>query len=117
MRTNLPDPDGEGIFVLKRRGVGADESIAYLTRIMTRFVRLTRRDRIQLRNRVERLAQTLDWNELNPAYEEARHLALARAYPARVPPVEVPAEQQAIRPRVISVVERRRRIQRERPTR
>ena len=117
MRTNLPDPDREGIFVLKRRGVGAEESIAYLTRIMTRFVRLTRRDRIQLRNRVERLAQTLDWNELNPAYEEARHLALARAYPARVPPVEVPAEQQAIRPRVISVVERRRRIQRERPTR
>ena len=47
---------------------------------MIRFCALDRRQRIQLRNRVERLAQCLDWTELNPAYEEARALAMQRAY-------------------------------------
>ncbi|MCA9252744.1 MAG: hypothetical protein KDA54_16570, partial [Phycisphaerales bacterium] len=80
MQAKFSDHDENGIFVLKRRHCDTGSSIDQLADIMIRFCALDRRQRIQLRNRVERLAQCLDWTELNPAYEEARALAMQRAY-------------------------------------
>lgn len=116
MQANVPDHDEQGIFVLNRRGVEANESIERLTHIMTAFTHLNRRQRIKLRNRVERLSERLDWNELNHEYEEARNMALSRAYPA-VTDVRVESDRTLGDIRVPSVVERRRQIHRERPGR
>ncbi|GJM26357.1 MAG: glycosyl transferase [Phycisphaerae bacterium] len=80
MQAKFSDHDENGIFVLKRRHCDSESSIDQLADIMIRFCALDRRQRVQLRNRVERLAQCLDWTELNPAYEEARALAMQRAY-------------------------------------
>ncbi len=77
---NFPDHEDNGIFVLRRRHVDPGATIEQLNDILVRFSRLNRRDRINMRNRVERLSECLDWNRLDPAYEEARALALRRAY-------------------------------------
>lgn len=117
MQAHVPDHDDNGIFVLKRRGTGANESIDQLAQIMAKMTGMNRRDRIALRNRVERLSERLDWNILNQAYEEARHLALTRAYPHVVEEAVVEDVNEIREKRVASVVERRRRIQRDRPGR
>jgi len=81
IQANFPDHEENGIFVLRRRHVDAGDSIDQLTSIMVKTCQLTRRERVEQRNRVERLSECLDWNQLNAAYEEARALALRRAYP------------------------------------
>lgn len=48
---------------------------------MTSFCQKTRRQRINQRNRVERLSPLLDWKNLGVEYAKARQLALRRAYP------------------------------------
>ncbi len=48
---------------------------------MISFASKTRRQRINQRNRVERLSPLLDWKNLGIEYSKARQLALRRAYP------------------------------------
>lgn len=48
---------------------------------MVSFSTKSRRQRINQRNRVERLSPLLDWNNLGIEYSKARQLALRRAYP------------------------------------
>lgn len=48
---------------------------------MYSFCHKTRRQRINQRNRVERLSPLLDWKNLGIEYSKARQLALRRAYP------------------------------------
>ncbi|MCB9850554.1 MAG: glycogen synthase [Phycisphaerales bacterium] len=81
IQANVLDHEENGIYVLKRRHVDTGAAIDQLTDVLIRFAQMTRRQRIQMRNRVERLSECLDWTELHPAYEEARELALQRAYP------------------------------------
>lgn len=45
------------------------------------FSTKTRRQRINQRNRTERLSELLDWKSLGLEYAKARQLALRRAYP------------------------------------
>ena len=45
------------------------------------FSTKTRRQRINQRNRTERLSELLDWKALGLEYAKARQLALRRAYP------------------------------------
>lgn len=52
-----------------------------LTDHMFTFCQKTRRQRINQRNRVERLSPLLDWKNLGIEYSKARQLALRRAYP------------------------------------
>ncbi len=83
MHRHVDDPEAPGIFILDRRFVGPDESIAQLADMMYRFCQLNRRQRIQMRARAERLSELLDWKNLGEAYVEARNLALQRTYGAR----------------------------------
>ena len=53
----------------------------HLTDCMFSFCSKTRRQRINQRNRVERLSPLLDWKNLGIEYSKARQLALHRAYP------------------------------------
>ena len=81
MEDLLETPEDYGIYIVDRRMKGVDESVNQLTDIMLDFTSKTRRQRINLRNRTERLSDLVDWKRLGLEYAKARQLALRRAYP------------------------------------
>ena len=83
--SEVPDHNRRGIYVIDRRSEGAGPALDELTQTLIDFCAMSRRERIQLRNRTERLSELLDWSELGRAYHQAHDLALARCYGASVP--------------------------------
>jgi glycogen synthase len=73
------NPDAAGIEVLLRRGRSFNDAAAELTRRILRFCERSRRDRVELRNEVERRSWDFDWNRLGTAYHTAHDLALERS--------------------------------------
>ncbi|KAK6596817.1 Glycogen [Botrytis cinerea] len=71
-----------GIYIVDRRMKGVDDSVNQLTSYMFDFAGKSRRQRINQRNRTERLSDLLDWKRMGMEYVKARQLALRRAYPA-----------------------------------
>jgi glycogen(starch) synthase len=71
-----------GIYIVARRMKGVDDSVNQLTSFMFDFAGKSRRQRINQRNRTERLSDLLDWKRMGMEYVKARQLALRRAYPA-----------------------------------
>ncbi|KAL7271152.1 glycogen synthase isoform 1 [Rhizina undulata] len=71
-----------GIYIVDRRMKGIDDSVNQLTDYMYDFTVKTRRQRINQRNRTERLSDLLDWKRMGMEYVKARQLALRRAYPS-----------------------------------
>ncbi|KZF20206.1 glycosyltransferase family 3 protein [Xylona heveae TC161] len=70
-----------GIYIVDRRNKGVDDSVNQLTNYMFEFAEKSRRQRINQRNRTERLSDLLDWKRMGMEYIKARQLALRRAYP------------------------------------
>ncbi|KAI5365288.1 Putative glycogen synthase [Septoria linicola] len=70
-----------GIYIVDRRMKGVDDSVTQLTDYMFDFTRKSKRQRINQRNRTERLSDLLDWKRMGMEYVKARQLALRRAYP------------------------------------
>jgi glycogen synthase len=70
-----------GIYIVDRRTKGVDDSVNQLTNFMFDFALKSRRQRINQRNRTERLSDLLDWKRMGMEYVKARQLALRRAYP------------------------------------
>lgn len=70
-----------GIYIVDRRNKGVDDSVNQLTSFMHEFCQKSRRQRINQRNRTERLSDLLDWKRMGMEYVKARQLALRRAYP------------------------------------
>lgn len=62
--TSLQDPSAYGLYVIDRRFRSADESVHQLAQQLYDFASLTRRQRIIMRNRTERLSDLLDWKNL-----------------------------------------------------
>lgn len=81
METLIDDPASYGIYVIDRRFKAPDESIQQLAAHMYDFTTLTRRQRVNLRNRTERLSDLLGWANLGVEYERARGLSASRAFP------------------------------------
>jgi len=81
MQDLIERPDDEGIYIVDRRMQSLEDSVRQLTEYMISFTSKTRRQRINQRNRVERLSPLLDWKNLGIEYSKARQLALRRAYP------------------------------------
>ncbi len=79
VQETFPDHEKWGCWVMRRRGRGFHDAAADLTRRLVEFVRLERRDRIALRNEVDRHSWDFDWSRLGRAYHTAHDLALARA--------------------------------------
>jgi glycogen(starch) synthase len=75
----IPQLQEKGIYVVDRRYKSFDESANQLADMMMSFVRLTRRDRIEQRNNVERASEHFDWQNLSVHYDKAYALALKRA--------------------------------------
>jgi len=70
-----------GIYIVDRRMKSVEDSVTQLTDQMVAFCQKTRRQRINQRNRTERLSDLLDWKRMGLEYAKARQLALRRAYP------------------------------------
>lgn len=81
MQDLIENPADEGCYIVDRRMKSIEESVGQLTEYMFSFTQKTRRQRINQRNRVERLSPLLDWKNLGIEYSKARQLALRRAYP------------------------------------
>jgi glycogen(starch) synthase len=67
-----------GIYIVDRRLQGVDDSVNQLTDFMFDFCAKSRRQRINQRNRTERLSDLLDWKRMGMEYVKARQLALRR---------------------------------------
>ncbi|MFM9996970.1 MAG: glycosyltransferase [Phycisphaerales bacterium] len=67
-----------GVTVLRRRGRSFHDSAADLTAKLLDYCRQRRRDRIALRNTVERFSWEFDWGRLAEAYHRAHDLAMER---------------------------------------
>ncbi|ORY05544.1 glycogen synthase [Basidiobolus meristosporus CBS 931.73] len=80
MEDNIENPSDYGIYIVDRRMKSVDESIDQLCNQMFEFCQKTRRQRINQRNRTERLSDLLDWKRLGIEYMKARQLALRRCY-------------------------------------
>ena len=73
------NPDAHGIQVLTRRGRSFHDAASDLTLRLLAFTRMSRRDRVELRNEVERRSWDFDWSRLGSAYHKAHDLALERS--------------------------------------
>lgn len=81
MQDLIERPQDEGCYIVDRRSQSVEDSVTQLTDYMFSFSNKSRRQRINQRNRVERLSPLLDWKNLGIEYSKARQLALRRAYP------------------------------------
>ncbi|WVQ76064.1 hypothetical protein IAR50_005701 [Cryptococcus sp. DSM 104548] len=81
MEDLLESPEDYGCYIVDRRSQGVEESVNQLTDQLLAFSTKSRRQRINQRNRTERLSELLDWKSLGLEYVKARQLALRRAYP------------------------------------
>ncbi|OLY81924.1 Glycogen [starch] synthase [Smittium mucronatum] len=81
MEDTIICPEDYGIYIVDRRLKSVDESVNQLADIMFSYCKKTRRQRINQRNRTERLGDILDWKRLGIEYVKARHFALRRRYP------------------------------------
>lgn len=68
---NVPTAEKSGVYVVKRHNKSFDESANELADSMYNYVKMTRRERINLRNAVESLSDSFDWKELYKYYMEA----------------------------------------------
>lgn len=73
---NLPDHESWGLSVLRRRGRTFHEAASDLAGRMFQFCTLSRRERVELRNSVERRSWEFDWTKVGGAYQVAHDLAL-----------------------------------------
>ncbi len=73
---NVKDPHMSGIYVVKRDERSYDDAAGQLANKLYNFIRLSRRDRINLRNKVESSAQLFDWDNLTKHYDQAYEMCL-----------------------------------------
>ncbi len=81
--------DDNGIVVLNRRQRGFEETCNNLVDYLMQFCSLNRRQRIEMRNRVERLSDLFDWDRLISHYHDAHDMALERTLGKRPGKLEV----------------------------
>jgi len=85
MTRRISNSEQNGIYVVDRRYKSFNECKHQMANIMWRFCQLNRRQRIQLRNRVERLSSILDWRCLGKSYVKARNQALKKVFNMETP--------------------------------
>ena len=71
-------PDERGIFVVDKANKSFDEAANQLANKMLSMVKMTRRERVELRNRSEAASVDFDWTYLTKHYDKAYHLAINR---------------------------------------
>lgn len=76
VQQNVKDPHMSGIHVVKRNERSFDDAAGQLANKLYNFIRLSRRERIDLRNKVEASAQLFDWSNLTRYYDQAYEMCL-----------------------------------------
>ena len=89
VKRHLENHNDRGILVLDRRYRSFDDAVTQLADHVMRFLQLSRRQRIELRNNVERLGELFDWSVLVRHYDTAHNLALERSGVPKAGAVEV----------------------------
>lgn len=69
-------PSDYGIYIVDRRMKSIEESCNQLADFMFQFCQKSRRQRINQRNRTERLSDILDWRRMGVEYQKARFCAI-----------------------------------------
>ena len=77
---NFPDHDAHGMFVARRRGASFDVTVGQVAEWLYALTRMSRRERIALRNQAEAHAEHFDWNNMGRHYAAVHRLALERRY-------------------------------------
>lgn len=72
----IANPREKGVMVLNRRSQSFDNAVDDLVNYLVWFSSLTRRQRIELRNGIERLSEMFDWDSLVKHYHEAHDAAM-----------------------------------------
>jgi len=75
---HVPDALQNGVLVLNRSKTAVDGCIEHLTSFLMKFCELTRRERIALRNRAERMTERFTWDVMAAHYHRAH--AEARSF-------------------------------------
>lgn len=96
MCRKVTDPDAHGIYVVDRRFKSFEETKKQMANIMWRFSLLNRRQRIELRNKTERLSVLLDWKSLGKFYVKARNMALKKVFNMELPMPDFYSEDEII---------------------
>lgn len=78
VQENDANPELHGMAVLRRRGRYFHDAAADLTQYLVNFCKMERRERIVLRNEVDKRSWDFDWAKLGRAYHAAHDLALGR---------------------------------------
>lgn len=84
----ISQPQDYGIYIVDRRMKSVEESVNQLTDQMLEFCQKSRRQRINQRNRTERLSDLLDWKRIGLEYIKARFVALRRKWPELIDQIE-----------------------------
>jgi glycogen synthase len=77
VQQHFDDHDDWGMWVIDRRSRGFHEAAAQLTRVMFEYCRLSRRERIAVRNACEQRSVEFDWGKLIQYYSQAHEQAVA----------------------------------------
>jgi len=80
----MPEHDTNGIYVVERRYKNLQEAAEQLAEILFGFVKLSMRERINERNKVENSSEFFDWKYLYAFYEEAYEQGLKLVNPEPV---------------------------------
>lgn len=78
LQSHVPEHQSKGLFIINRSGVTFDRSAQQLAELMEWFCGLNRRQRVNIRNDVESMAEQFDWARLVEFYDRAHGLALRR---------------------------------------
>jgi glycogen(starch) synthase len=79
---HVPDALQNGVLVLNRSKTAVDACIEHLTSFLMKFCELTRRERIALRNRAERMTERFTWDVMAAHYHRAHAEARSLLSPA-----------------------------------
>lgn len=80
IQRNILDPASQGVYVLPRAHNDGNRSIEDLCSYLNDFLSLSRRERIELRNRAEHLSDHFDWSQMSVHYHDAHQEALGRVF-------------------------------------
>jgi glycogen(starch) synthase len=89
VQRHIPNAADQGVLVLNRRTQSFDRAADDMANYLFDFVRQNRRERIEQRNRTERLGEQFDWSSLIRHYHAAHELAMDRVGAPKMGNVQV----------------------------
>lgn len=90
-----------GLYIVDRRNKDFEEATEQTAEYMHNFCKMKQRERVEQRNRADRLGEFLDWGELHGLYKRARGMALKSRYGK-----EAGDGEDGVRPRMPEVKQR-----------